>query len=306
MARLDVEFRSGNGSCSAWLYRPEPDGRVPLVVMAHGFSATRDQRLDAYAERFQAAGLAVLLFDYRNFGASPGEPRQLLSIRRQHADFHSAIAYARGLDDVDPDRIALVGSSFSGGHVLAVGAADPRIAGIVSQCPFTDGLASLPKLGVANIAKATGAGLRDLLSAATGREPVYVPAVGPQGSFAMMTSRDAQPGLAAITGPDSLWENRVAARIGLTVGSYRPGRAAAGLHCPVLFCVCDKDALAPAATTLRYASRAPHGEIKRYPIGHFDIYVGADWERAVTDQTEFLTRVLGVAGRTGVSSAAVS
>ena len=46
--------------------------------MAHGFSGVREQRLDAYAERFAQAGLAVLVFDYRHFGASGGEPRQLL------------------------------------------------------------------------------------------------------------------------------------------------------------------------------------------------------------------------------------
>ena len=116
--------------------------------MAHGFSATRDQRLDVYAERFRAAGLGVLLFDYRHFGASGGAPRQLLDIGRQQADFRAAVAHARAIDWVDPARVALFGSSFSGGHVLAVGADDERIAAVVSQCPFTDGLASLPALGV--------------------------------------------------------------------------------------------------------------------------------------------------------------
>ena len=108
------------------------------MVMAHGLSATKELRLPAYAERFCAAGIGVLLFDYRHFGASGGEPRQLLDISRQHADFRRALAYARDLDWVDPERVGLFGSSFAGGHVLAVGAADGRVAAIVSQCPFTD------------------------------------------------------------------------------------------------------------------------------------------------------------------------
>ncbi|MDQ6748433.1 MAG: alpha/beta fold hydrolase [Candidatus Dormibacteraeota bacterium] len=294
MNRLDVQFASQDGQCAAWLYRPEGNRPVPLVVMAHGFSATREQRLDAYAERFQRAGLGVLLFDYRHFGASPGEPRQLLDIKRQHADFHAAIAHARGLDWVDAERIALFGSSFSGGHVIAIGAQDKRVAAIVAQCPFTDGLASLPKLGLRNIVLATGAGLRDQLGALAGRPPHYIPAVGPPGSLAVMSSRDAQPGFAALTPPDTLWENRVAARVTLAISLYRPGRAAARLNCPVLFCVCERDVITPPAQTLKYAAMTPHAEVRRYPVGHFEIYVGETWERAVVDQTEFLSRSLGV------------
>jgi pimeloyl-ACP methyl ester carboxylesterase len=274
------------------LYRPDQEGPLPLVVMAHGFSATRELRLDAYAERFCAAGLGALLFDYRHFGASAGEPRQLLDIGKQHDDYRAALAYARSLDWVDADRVALFGSSFSGGHVIAVAADDQRVAAVVSQCPFTDGVATLPKLGAVNAAKLTAAGLRDQFEALLGRPPYYIPAVGPPGSFAVMATPDAKSGMEALVPPDTRWENRVAARIALRVGAYRPGRAAARLSCPALFCVCDDDSLAPAETTVKHASRAPRGEIKRYPVGHFEIYVGDTWERAVADQTEFLVRQL--------------
>ncbi len=292
MERADVTFTSGGVECAAWLYRPPAEGASPIVVMAHGFSGTREIRLDAYAERFCAAGLGVLLFDYRHFGASAGEPRQLLDIHKQHSDYQSAVGYARTLEWVDPSRVALFGSSFSGGHVLVVAARDPRIAAVVSQCPFTDGVASLPKMGASNILKASVAGLRDQMSSRFSRGPVYIPAVGPPGSFAVMTTPDAEPGFKALLPTETRWENRVAARIALYAGTYRPGRAAAKLACPVLFCVCDKDALAPAEVTVRYARAAGRGEVRRYPLGHFDIYIGEAWERAVSDQTEFLARQL--------------
>ena len=144
MNRSDVTFSSGRTDCAAWLYRPDGEGPVPLVVMAHGFSATREQRLDAYAERFCAAGFGALVFDYRYFGASGGLPRQLLDIRSQQDDYRAAVAYARRLDWVDPDRVALFGSSFSGAHVLSVAAGDPLIAAVVSQGLYSDSLASLP------------------------------------------------------------------------------------------------------------------------------------------------------------------
>ena len=290
--RTDVAFSSGGTECAAWLYRPEGEGRLPLVVMAHGFSGTRELRLDAYAERFASAGLGVLLFDYRHFGASAGEPRQLVDIAKQHADYHAAIAYGRGLDWVDPDRVALFGTSFSGGHVLEVAAADPQIAAVVSQCPFTDGVATLPKLGVRNVARMTIAGLVDQARALAGRPPRYIPAIGPPGSLGVLTTPDAVPGMRALIPAETRWENRVAARIALRVGAYRPGRAAAKLTCPALFCLCDDDSLAPADTAAKYAAAAPRSEVKRYPVA----YVDPTWSDAVAVQTEFLVRNL-VAGQ---------
>src|SRR4029450_10954610 len=84
----------------------------------------------------------------------------------------------------------------------------------------------------------------------------------------------------------------VSARFINHVGLYRPGRSARKVNAPILFCICDTDAVAPAETALRYAATAPRGEVKRYPIGHFDIYLGEPFEHAVADQTEFLVRHL--------------
>ncbi len=143
--REDLKFDSGGDAIAAWLYRPTAGagGPVPCVVMAHGFSATRRDRLPAYAERFAAAGFAVLLFDYRGFGESGGRERQVVDIRRQHEDYDAAIATARGLDGVDAARIALFGSSFSGGHVVAVASRHPEVAAVIAQVPFADGLVQL-------------------------------------------------------------------------------------------------------------------------------------------------------------------
>src|ERR1700756_4395883 len=121
MQREDVWFNSGRNRISAWLYRPASDGseaKAPLLVMAHGLGAVRTMRLDAYAERFCAAGYACLVFDYRHFGASDGQPRQLLDVERQLADWSAAIAFARSRTDVDNKRIVLWGTSFGGGHVI--------------------------------------------------------------------------------------------------------------------------------------------------------------------------------------------
>ena len=204
MQRSDHTFQSAGVPCAAWLYRPEDSagGPVPCVVLASGFSGTRDQRLDAFAERFAQAGLAALVFDYRHFGDSGGEPRQLLDIGRQLADWQAAIGYARTLDGIDPARIALWGSSFSGGHVMALAARDPAVAAVVSQVAFADGLKTLPHLGgLGQALWLTREGLRDQLGALLGRPPRMVAAVGPPGSRAVMNKPDAEAGNRAITPP---------------------------------------------------------------------------------------------------------
>src|SRR6478752_1701674 len=110
MERTDVRFASGDADCAAWLYRPEGVSPAPMLVMGHGLGAVRGMRLDAYAERFASAGFAALVFDYRHFGASGGEPRQLLDIRRQLEDWRTAVAHARGLEGVE--KVGLFGSRF--------------------------------------------------------------------------------------------------------------------------------------------------------------------------------------------------
>ena len=124
------------GEIAAWLYRP--DGAEACVVMAHGLSAVRDMRLPAYAERFAAAGLAVLLFDYRGFGARGGEPRQVADIGAQLDDWRTAIAYARGSTGSSASGCSAPRSR--GGHVLELAAKEDGIAAVVAQCPMTDGL----------------------------------------------------------------------------------------------------------------------------------------------------------------------
>ena len=231
----------------------------------------------------------MLLFDYRHFGASTGLPRQLLDIGRQQDDYRAAVQWARRADGIDPDRIALWGSSFSGGHVLTVAAADPRIAAVIAQAPYTDSLPILRRMSVRNLVPAAVAALRDSAGAVLGREPVLMPAAGPPGSFAALTEPDALTGFQAIIGPESLWRNEVAARLMLTLPFFRPVRSAARLTMPVLLCVCDADTTTPPSSTITVGRRAPRAELRHYPYGHFAIYTDP---QVKIDQVDFLRRVL--------------
>lgn len=295
--REDVVFASRRTLCRAWLYRPVACAAAPrpCIVMAHGLGGTRDAGLAPYAETFAAAGFAVLLFDYRHFGASEGRPRQLVSIRRQLQDWESAIAFARGLPGVDPGRIALWGSSFSGGHVVVAAARDGEVAALSAQGAMMDGWAALVNFwqyaGTAHLIRLTALGLADMLRALAGQAPVTVPIIAPPGELAAMSTHDAFDGYRALTPSD--WCNALCARFALTLGAYRPIAHARNVHCPALIQVCRRDSVAPASAAVATARRmGRRTELKLYDCGHFDIYVGPVFERAVRDQLVFFDRVL--------------
>jgi dipeptidyl aminopeptidase/acylaminoacyl peptidase len=136
--RQDFSFRSQGTPCAAWLYRPSGDGPHPVVVMAHGIGAVRQVRLPAYAERFAARGIAVLCFDYRAWGDSGGAPRYVVDIHAQHEDIHAALDVAQALPGIDGRRLALWGTSFGGGHTLAVAAERRDLRAVIVQCAVAD------------------------------------------------------------------------------------------------------------------------------------------------------------------------
>src|SRR5581483_653607 len=95
---------------------------------------------------FATAGLNALVFDHRNFGASDGTPRQEIDPVAQVRDYRHAITWVSGLEEVDPLRIGVWGSSYSGGHVLVVAAVDRRVKAVVSQVPMVSGLSNAQSL----------------------------------------------------------------------------------------------------------------------------------------------------------------
>lgn len=296
--RSDVTFESGGETLAAWLYEPATEGPHPIVVMAHGFGGTREARLWAYAERFQTAGMAALVFDYRYFGDSTGEPRQLISINRQLADWRAAIAFTRTLDGVDPDRVALWGSSFSGGHVVKLASEDARVAAAVSQTPFSSGTSALAAASPKETLRLTVAGLLDGLAGITGGEPHRIPLVNLPGKGGAMTQPGSLEGYKSLfADSDHELRNEFCGRAALTLASYVPAKNASKVACPLLVCVIADDAVTPPEPARGMARDAPRGELIDYGPqgGHFVIYTGEMFERTVVDQIEFLQRSLSVA-----------
>lgn len=297
----EISIDSHGVVLAAWHLRAEsealtgPGGR-PCVVMGHGFAATRDAGLLPFARRFTAAGVDVIVFDYRGFGSSEGSPRQHVSHWKHRADYHAAIAKARSLDGVDPDRIVLWGSSYSGGHVLPVAVRDGRIAAVISQGAAMDGMKAVLEIiryaGPAQLARLGWHAGRDLAHAVLRRTPHLITVVGLPGSLAVITAPGALDGYSHIMGPT--FRNEMLARGIPGIVLNRPVRAAARLSCPALIVLAEQDNIAPVGAVRAVAAAAPDSELVELPCGHFDLYVGEIFERSVAAQVEFLLRRLAV------------
>lgn len=294
--RQDVSYDIDGIPISAWLYLPEGrPGRVPCIIMANGLGGTRDMLLDAYASRFQAGGLAVLAFDYRYNGKSGGEPRQLIWIPSQLEDYEASVGYARSREEIDPARIALWGTSLSGGHALVTAARDSSIACVAVQAPLIDGREAAEEAyhrsSLRQVLRMVGHGQRDLVRSWLGLSPHKIPVVGRPGTVALMADEDAWQIFNEMAPGDYI--NEACARISIRLDKYRPIASLSKISCPILLQICEQDIALPARVVERaVALLGKHVELKRYPIGHFDIYRGDNLVRAAEDQTRFYQRHL--------------
>lgn len=295
----EVSFPSDGTRCDAWHFRATSadlttEAGRPVVVMAHGLAGTKDSGLQPFAEALAAAGLDVLAFDYRGFGASDGTPRQRVSIAGQVQDYRAAMQAARRLDGVDAGRLVLWGVSLAGGHVLAAAVNRSDVAAVVSLTPLVSGMAAarlaLRQHHPSQLLKSSAAGLRGRLADRTGRGQVLIPVVARPGETGALTLPGALEAYQSIAGPT--WRNEIDATVSLELGNMRAARHAKQLGAPLLVQIADFDRSAPpyAAAKAAFAGRA---EVRHYPCDHFDVWPGKEWfEPAVNHQVAFLTRHL--------------
>jgi len=290
--RSNADFTSRGLRCAGWLYLPQAVVRPPVVLMAHGFGAERTFGLEPFAERFAAAGLATFLFDYRCFGDSEGEPRNWVSPRRHLQDWEAALAHVKSLPAIDSSRIALWGTSFSGGHVIVTAARHPQISAVVAQVPFTDGLALLASVPAKLMARLGIAALRDLSRILTRRAPFTVSIVGLPDSLAILNTPGTWEGYQSILPKETSWTNACPARAVFTTSFYRPVRYAKRVRCPVLLMMAKRDELIPPWTVQKEQARLPYAQLVALNSGHFGPYKGACFEEVVDIQRKFLETYL--------------
>ncbi|MDY0943617.1 alpha/beta hydrolase [Priestia megaterium] len=273
--RKDVEVNAEGTLIKGWLYLPlrKKNEPHPAIVMAHGYAGLKEMYLESYAKKFAENGFAVVLFDYRNFGDSEGTPRHEIDPWQQVEDYRHVITYASSLSEVDSESIGIWGTSYSGGHVLVVGATDKRVKCVVSQVPTISGskIAHRRVNGDA-LTELLSSFAEDRLNRQRGGDPVYYSVV-PGGEFenSVYKSKDA---LEFYLKGSEKFNNKVTLRsIELSRG-YEPGAFIANISpTPLLMLVAKNDFITPTDLALAaYEQALEPKQLALIPGGHFDPY----------------------------------
>ncbi len=297
--RQDVTFPSEGLGCAGWLYVPDDlrsGERRPVVVMAHGFSALKEMHLANFAEKFVEAGLVVLVFDYRFFGDSEGKPRGRLFPAEQHEDYKNAISWVSLRPEVDPERIGVWGSSYSGAHVLHLAAFDRRIKAAVSQVPLVDGWANAQRLMRPDVFAGFQQALdQDRLARYRGEEGGKVPVVAPEGEPSALPTPDSYEWFMK-TGRSIApnWRNEVSLESMEKFLEYNP---AANIHrispTPLLMVVAGNDTLTPTDLAVTAYERALEPKALVITSGaHFDAYTEPGLSETAPPAVEWFERFL--------------
>lgn len=285
--RIECQFESDGTTCAGTLMVPDSAGHPPIIVMGHGFAATRNARLPAYADRFVDAGYAVFFFDYRTFGDSDGEPRNWVHPARQIEDWESAIDYVKTKPEVDASRMILWGTSFSGGHVLQLASRHPELAAVISQVPHVSGPATTKLVHPVTILKTTLAAVVDVAAGMIGRT-WYSKIVGEPSDCAAITNDNAGESYLRMLPEDAEWENRVLSRSFFHVPLYSPRRYARDIRVPVLVIGARGDTIVPASAAKRMSRKIPDCRFRLIDGDHFAPYFGDTFEESVRLEIDFL------------------
>ncbi len=297
----EVEFPSEGAMLRGLLFLPElQTKKPPLVIMAHGTAATKHMVADKYAEAFARAGIAVLLYDHRNFGRSEGEPRQEINPWIQCRGYQDAVKFAERLEAVDPERVALWGVSYTGGQVIVVGAIEPRVKVIVALVPV---FGAEPPEFEPN--KANFSIFKEVLSMGDVRGS-HETTVGP-----MPVVSSDQVGSPSLVKPiqafrwfidyggrgGTHWINRATRVLPAMPVAFHPTLCAPFVKAPTLLMVAPEDEMAHADYAVaRQAYELIPGPKQWYDIagGHFGLlYFPSDlFDEATRVQTEFLKKWL--------------
>jgi uncharacterized protein len=282
LERRDVQFRSGDTFAAAWSFLPDQvqsGARVPAVAMAHGLGAVKEMYLEPFARRFAEAGIAALLFDYRFFGASGGEPRQRIFPRDQMEDYRNALTWLSIQPEIDPDRLGVFGTSFSGGHVLHVAAYDPRVKVVVSQVGAMDVNQIIrSQTSPEQFAALEQMTVHERVRHATEGGEVYIPNTQlPGKGFALQSDQDSYAfGTEAQATIAPSWRNEVTMSSLDAILEHAPAKSIELIAPrPLLMILAKNDSISPPDSIRAAFARA--GEPKRLVElegGHYSVYRG--------------------------------
>lgn len=277
MQDQSYHFRSAGLTCRGRLFVPDnPPARLSIVIMGHGYGAEWTFGTASFIESFVASGFAVLTFDYRYFGESDGQPRQLIDPSLRLDDWRAAITSIRSLESIDPEKIILWGSSFGGGHALSIAAEDHQIAGVIAQVPHVDAREVARETPAGKGIAALGHALLDIALSLFGKQHRVAIVGKPGEGFAVLDYPGWYQDYLKLGTGSSTWNNSIPARSLLRGTQYSPIDTADQIRCPVLIVNGANDQGVPATAVKATVDKITDCKQLEYPIDHFDCYAG--WE----------------------------
>lgn len=189
--------------------------------------------------------MAAITYDYRYFGESGGEPRQLINGIKQMEDLRAVIDYARNQENIDENKIVLWSTSAAGRYGIIIAAEDEKIAGVISQCPSLDhgkdDKLIYQREGIGYFLKLFMHAQRDKGRSRFGLSTHFIPAVGKPGSFALLNAPGALEGYLSLMSNSEHFINGICGRSMLMLQGPDVAKVAENVKCPVLILVCEKD-----------------------------------------------------------------
>jgi uncharacterized protein len=273
--RTDVRIAATGVTLAGWYYCPQGPGPFPAIVMSPGFACVKELFVDRFAEAFAEAGFAVLLYDHRNFGASGGDIRGEISPWQQIEDMRDAVTWLCSQPNADPGRIGLWGSSYSGGHVIVLGATDRRLRCVVAQVPTISGYQTfLRRVAPPLVEGVLKTMAEDRALRYAGGKPARRCVIPDGDTPGIYNGADAVSfwGAAAVMAPS--WENSVTLRSSELASHYEPGAFIGRVSpTPLLMIVAEKDDVTPADLALAAYNQALEPKKLHLIEGrHFDPY----------------------------------
>jgi len=296
--RRDVVFPSKGLRCVGWYYVPadlKVGEKRPAIVMAHGWTAVKEMYLDNFAERFARAGFVVLVFDYRYQGASEGEPRGQVVWYDQTEDYQNAITWASLQKEVDANRIGVWGSSYSGAHVLHLGAYDKRIKAVVSQVPAINSWPRLLRFVAPDQLHGFFGWLAaDRVERLTKGTVSYIPSVAPPGQPSSLSTKESYDWFTEASKRAPNWINTVTVESIEKAVQYHPTANIQAISpTPLMMIVASHDTITPTDQAIEAFQRAL--EPKSLVIvrgGHFEAYQGPKHEQFARPAVEWFRQWL--------------
>lgn len=287
----NIQFYSEGSLIKGLLYLPEnieTKGKLPVIILCHGFAGVKELLLPNYAETFSQNDYIVLSFDYRGFGESEGE-RGKLSPQLQITDIRNAITYVQSLSEVNPELIGLWGSSFGGANAIVTAANDLRVKCLSVQLTFGDG----ERVITGNLPETEKTKLMDMI------HKLWSRSVTQNKEMLVPISK-------VLTDPQSIeFFNKTVEKFPelnikipfLTVKetiSHKPERFLSFIQVPILITGAENDSVNPVKESVMLFEKA--NEPKELLIikgaTHYEVYEGEKFNQAVTKQIGWFDKYL--------------